>query len=149
MAVLRVSRCRRPGPQLRSRHRRSVVPITTRTAGLARSKDPVAALSSADLPQVEHPLVGPPVLEPTPHGNMPVGTIPTPSIALEFSGRDEGMRKTLVKAYGGTALTEESVKLGLSWLVRQQRSRGMWSLRGPYKSGANAENEEAATAMAL
>src|SRR6478672_4896781 len=50
--------------------------------GLAPSKDPVAALSSADLPQVEHPLVGPPVLEPTPHGNMPVGTIPTPSIAL-------------------------------------------------------------------
>jgi hypothetical protein len=80
---------------------------------------------------------------------MPVGTIPTPSIALEFSGRDEGMKKTLLKAYGGTALTEESVKLGLSWLARQQRSRGVWSLRGPYKSGANAENEEAATAMAL
>jgi hypothetical protein len=117
--------------------------------GLEPSKDPVAALSSADLPQVEHPLVGPPVLEPTPHGNMPVGTIPTPAIALEFSGREEGMKKTLLKAYGGTALTEESVKLGLSWLVRQQRSRGMWSLRGPYKGGANVENEEAATAMAL
>lgn len=119
------------------------------TEGLEPSTDPVAALSSADLPQVEHPLVGPPVLEPTPHGRMPVGTIPTPAIALEFSGRDEGMKKTLLKAYGGTALTEDAVKLGLSWLVRQQRSRGMWSLRGPYKSGSNVENEEAATAMAL
>ena len=119
------------------------------TDGLEPSKDPVAALSSADLPHVEHPLVGPPVLEPTPHGNMPVGTIPTPAIALELSGREEGMKKTLLKAYGGTALTEESVKLGLSWLVRQQRSRGIWSLRGPYKGGANVENEEAATAMAL
>ncbi len=117
--------------------------------GLEPSKDPVAALSSADLPQVEHPLVGPPVLEPSPSGNMPVGTIPTPAIALEFSGRDEGMKQTLLKAYGGTKLTEDSVKLGLSWLVRQQRSRGMWSLRGPYKSGSNVENEEAATAMAL
>ena len=52
------------------------------------------------------------------------GTIPTPSIALELSGREEGMKKTLLKAYGGTALTEDAVKLGLSWLVRQQRSRG-------------------------
>ena len=65
--------------------------------GLEPSKDPVAALSSADLPQVEHPLVGPPVLEPTPGGHMPVGTIPTPSIALEFSGREEGMKKALLQ----------------------------------------------------
>ena len=34
------------------------------------------------------------------------------------------MKKVLLKAYGGTALTEDAVKLGLSWLVRQQRSRG-------------------------
>src|SRR4029079_813270 len=102
------------------------------TEGLEPSKDPVAALSSADLPQVEHPLVGPPVLDPTPHGNMPVGTIPTPSIALELSGPEEGMKKVMLQAYGVTKSTEDSVKLGLSWLVRQQRSRGVWSLRGPY-----------------
>jgi hypothetical protein len=117
--------------------------------GLEPSKDPVAALSPADLPQVKDPLIGPPVMEPTPGGHMPVGTIPTPSIALELSGREEGMKKVLLLQYGGTKLTEDSVKLGLSWLVRQQRSRGMWSLRGPYKNGGNIENEEAATAMAL
>lgn len=119
------------------------------TEGLEPSKDPIAALSSADLPQVEHPLVGPPVLEPTAQGNMPVGTIPTQVIAPELSGREEGMKKVMLQAYGGTKSTEDSVKLGLSWLVRQQRSRGVWSLRGPYKSGGNVENEEAATAMAL
>ena len=117
--------------------------------GLEPSKDPVAALSPGDLPQVDDPLVGPPVLEPTSGGRMPVGTVPTPSIGLELSGREEGMKKTLLQAYGGTKLTEDSVKLGLSWLVRQQRSRGVWSLRGPYKNGSNVENEEAATAMAL
>jgi len=118
--------------------------------GLEPSKDTIAALaSSTDLPEVEHPLVGPPVLEPTPGGTMPVGTVPTPNIALEFSGREEGFKKTLIKAYGGTALTEDSVRAGLAWLARQQRTRGSWSMQGPYKSGANMENEEAATAMAL
>jgi hypothetical protein len=117
--------------------------------GLEPSKDPVAALSPADLPQVKDPLIGPPVMEPTPGGHMPVGTIPTPSIGLELSGREEGMKKVLLLQYGGTKLTEDSVRLGLSWLARQQRSRGIWSLRGPYKNGGMIENEEAATAMAL
>jgi hypothetical protein len=117
--------------------------------GPAPAKDAVAALAPSDLPEVEHPLMGPPVLEPSPNGTLPVGTMPAPVIALEFSGREEGFKKTLLKAYGGTVLTEESVKLGLAWLARQQRSRGQWSLRGPYKNGSMVENEEAATAMAL
>src|SRR4029079_6171160 len=91
--------------------------------GLEPSTDPVASLSPADLPQVKDPLIGPPVMEPTPGGHMPVGTIPTTSIALEFSGREEGTKKVLLQAYGGTKLTEDSVRLGLSWLARQQRSR--------------------------
>jgi hypothetical protein len=41
------------------------------------------------------------------------------------------------------------VKEGLRWLVRQQRSKGFWSLQGPYSNGSNAENGQAATAMAL
>ncbi len=93
--------------------------------------------------------MGPPVLEPTPGGTLPVGTTPTAVFAPELSGREEGMKNTLLKAYGGTMLTEESVKLGLSWLSRQQRPKGSWNMRGPYKGGANVENEEAATAMAL
>jgi hypothetical protein len=123
--------------------------VTFSQEGLAPSKEMVAAIPTRDLPEVEHPLMGPPVIAPTPGGTLPVGTVPTSVIALEFSGREEGMKKTLLKAYGGTALTEESVKAGLAWLIRQQRSRGSWSMRGPYKGFANVENEEAATAMAL
>jgi hypothetical protein len=117
--------------------------------GLEPANDAVAAFASSDLPEVDNPLVGPPVLDPTPGGTLPVGTVPTPAIGLEFSGRDEGVKKALLKAYGGTALTEDAVKEGLAWLARQQKSRGNWSLIGSYKNGAGAENEEAATAMAL
>ena len=54
--------------------------------GLEPSKDAVAAIASSDLPKVANPLIGPPVLAPSPHGTMPVGTINTPAIGLEFSG---------------------------------------------------------------
>ncbi len=118
--------------------------------GLQPSKDDVAALATnTALPEVEHPLVGPPVLDPTLGGTMSVGTVNTPNIALQFSGREEGFKKTLLKAYGGTALTEDSVRAGLAWLSRQQRPKGSWSMRGPYKEGSPIENEEAASAMAL
>lgn len=118
--------------------------------GLEPSKDAVAALSSSDLPEVESPLIGPPVLDPTGDtGTMPTGTVATPAIGLEFSGREEGIKKALLKAYGGTALTEDAVKEGLRWLARQQKPKGMWSLQGPYRGGTTVENEEAATAMAL
>jgi hypothetical protein len=112
-------------------------------------KDAISALSSSDLPPVQDPLVGPPVLDPTPNGTLPMGTVPTPSIGLELSGREEGQKKALLKAYGGTALTEDAVKEGLAWLARQQKSKGSWSMMGPYKGGSRVENEEAATAMAL
>jgi hypothetical protein len=118
--------------------------------GLEPSKDALAAIpTTTDLPQVKDPLQGPPVIDPTPGGTMPVGTVPAPNISTALSGREEGIKKTLVRAYGGTALTEESVRAGLSWLMRQQRSKGTWSMRGPYKGGANIENEEAATGLAL
>src|SRR3954452_17767403 len=78
--------------------------------GLEPAKDAVAALASSDLPEVEHPLIGPPVLEPSPNGTLPVGTVATPAIGIELSGREEGVKKALIKAYGGTALTEDAVK---------------------------------------
>ncbi len=119
--------------------------------GLEPDKDAIAAIASSDLPVVADPLIGPPVLAPsaTGTGTMPVGTIPTSAIGIDFSGREEGRKDALLKAYGGTALTQDAVKEGLGWLVRQQKPRGSWSLTGPYKLGANRENEEAATAMAL
>lgn len=71
----------------------------------------------------------------------------TPGAA--FAGRTEGMRLALLKAYGGTEKTEEAVAAGLRWLVRRQKKDGSWSLTKGYADGADAENREAATAMAL
>jgi hypothetical protein len=118
--------------------------------GLEPSKDDVAAIPlSSSLPEVQSPLVGPPQLDPSPEGTMVGGTVAAPNIGIAFMGREQGQKKVLLQSYGGTQSTEDAVKAGLAWLVRQQRSRGSWSLRGPYKHGAGIENEEAATAMAL
>ncbi len=103
-----------------------------------------------DMPEVDDPIVGPPRLAPAPDGIAAAGTTDAPAIGLKFfEGREEGIKKGLVKAYGGTDLTEEAVNEALRWLVRRQKQNGLWSLTGPYKDGALSENEEAATAMAL
>ena len=73
-----------------------------------------------------------------PSGTLPIGTIATPAIGLEFSGREEGVKDAMLKAYGGTTLTEDAVKDGLGWLVRNQKSRGSWSLIGPYHDGSRS-----------
>jgi hypothetical protein len=75
--------------------------------------------------------------------------ITAPSIGLALTGREEGAKRALLGAYGGTETTESAVKLGLDWLVKQQRRDGTWSLEGPYSSGASFENVTSATAMAL
>jgi hypothetical protein len=111
--------------------------------------DDVVALPTGELPEVDDSLVGPPMLELGPGGALAAGTESTPAIGLEFSGREAGIKKALLKAYGGTALTEDAVNEGLRWLVRQQNRRGFWSLQGPYSNGSSVENNEAATAMAL
>ncbi len=59
------------------------------------------------------------------------------------------MKSALLRAYGGTAGTEDAVKLGLKWLAKQQRQDGSWSLLGPYASPGIAENKAAATGMAM
>jgi hypothetical protein len=117
--------------------------------GIEKLEKSAAAIATSELPEVDDPLVGPPVLSVSPEGNFPSGTINTPAIALELSGRQQGVRDAMVKSYGGTKLTEDAVKEGLRWLMRQQQSRGHWSLKGPYKGGANSDNDEVATAMAL
>ncbi|MCC9608549.1 hypothetical protein LOC68_09715 [Blastopirellula sp. JC732] len=71
-----------------------------------------------------------------------------PGVEFNFRGEGGG-KKALLKAYGGTATTEQSVKEALDWLKRNQRRDGSWSLKGPYKDGAGIENHIAATAMAL
>ena len=86
----------------------------------------VASIPIRDLPEVSDPLVGPPVLNMSPEGHFPSGDTATPNIGLEFSGRQEGIKRSLLRAYGGTALTEDAVKDGLRWLAKQQRPRGSW-----------------------
>lgn len=66
-----------------------------------------------------------------------------------FSGRSGAMKDALLAIYGGTAETQEAVKLGLEWLKRNQRKNGSWSMRGPYRDGGFTENDVAATAMAM
>ena len=72
-------------------------------------------------------------------------------IRMALSGREKGMQRALLKAYGGTAGTQAAVMDGLRWLARNQQRDGLWSLTGDYSGGLrkNAENKEAATAMAL
>lgn len=106
-------------------------------------------LSPEVLPVVEDPLSMPELVPFDPRATFSSNTTPTIAIGAALTGREPGMREALRDAYGGTALTEEAVMEGLRWLARNQRSNGSWSLKGPYRDGANRENAEAATAMAL
>ena len=66
-----------------------------------------------------------------------------------FQGRSGAMKQALLEIYGGTGETQDAVKRGLEWLKRNQKPSGGWSMRGPFEDGGLAENESAATAMAL
>jgi len=105
---------------------------------------------SMDMNPVEDPLAAPPIVEITTiDGVHATDNIQAPSIGMALTGREAGMKKALLGAYGGTATTEAAVLLGLKWLRKQQLDDGMWSLSGPYSAGSNIENQTAATAMAL
>lgn len=100
--------------------------------------------------EVENPFAAPPKMDVLAEGQAGSPAIDAPRIGLALSGRTEGMKRSLRGRYGGTDVTEAAVLLGLKWLSRQQNQRtGAWSLTGPYRDGANAENDSAATAMAL
>jgi hypothetical protein len=106
--------------------------------------------SLSDLPAVDDPLAAPP-LSPdiAAPGDGFFSAVEAPSIGWALSGREEGRKDALLRAYGGTKTTQESVDLALKWLVAQQGRNGLWSLRGPYSDGGSSENELSATAMAL
>ena len=116
-------------------------------------QDPI--MTPQDLPPVDDPLVGPPVLgdlqlSANP-GAQPLvsGTVSTPGIAPGAQRREAGSRKGMLGRYGGTAGTEAAVELALQWLAKQQKPDGTWSLSGPYPDASGTENAAAATAMAL
>lgn len=72
-----------------------------------------------------------------------------PQVGHALQGREVGSRNSILGKYGGNATTEDSVKMALEWLGRQQRRKGNWSLIGPYSDAGTDENEVAATAMAM
>ena len=78
---------------------------------------------------------------------------PAQAVGSLLTGRQEGQRRNLLAAGGGTDQTEQAVQRALAWIVRQQTDRGayagLWSLRGPYPDGGSEENRVAASAMAL
>ncbi|MBA3480436.1 MAG: terpene cyclase/mutase family protein [Pirellulales bacterium] len=78
-------------------------------------------------------------------------TTDAPAIQIALTGRTAGMKNSLLRAYGGTSSTESAVTEALRWLARNQRKDSLWSLSGAgqYADGANSENPDAATAMAL
>jgi hypothetical protein len=105
---------------------------------------------SFDLQPADDPLAAPPKLpdffaDP----NKATSTLEAPSIGVALTGREAGMKKALLPAYGGNATTEGAVLGGLEWLKKHQMKDGGWSLVGPYPDGAIVENRCAATAMAL
>jgi hypothetical protein len=108
------------------------------------------ALSLSEKPPVDDPFAAPPIVDVNiPDANSATSDVQAPAIGLALTGRQEGSKKSLLAAYGGTATTEASVRDGLLWLKKQQKEDGTWSLMGPYSNGGYAENRVAATAMAL
>ena len=106
-------------------------------------------LSEDDL-EVDDPLAAPPEVEPIEfQATNQTSDLKAPSIGMALDGREKGMKKALLAAYGGTATTEGAVIKGLEWLKRNQKPDGMWSLLGNFADGAPTENRVAATAMAL
>ena len=75
----------------------------------------------------------------------------SPMIGLALTGREQGMKNTLLLAYGGDQSTELAVYRALEWLKKNQLKDGSWRLDGPYSDGSagDQKNRLAATSMAL
>ena len=99
-------------------------------------------LQAAAAPEIASPML---VASATP---LPSVSVVDP-IRMALSGREAGMRDSLLKAYGGNGATQRAVLDGLAWLVRNRRSDGMWDMNGKFAGGVHPSNPQAATGMAL
>lgn len=106
-------------------------------------------ITPVELPPVDDPFAAPPELAVSVDPLDMSSLLDVPQIGLALRGREEGMKEALLSAYGGTAESESAVQLALTWLAKQQRRDGSWSLVGPYRDVGGFENNAAATAMAL
>lgn len=106
-------------------------------------------LTPESLPEVLDPLATPPTVAIVENGAAMSSDLPSIAPGAALTGRTPGRKDALLKALGGTAVTEAAVLEGLRWLDRVQNKDGGWSLVGKYPGGAASENREAATAMAL
>jgi hypothetical protein len=115
-------------------------------------------LDELDVVDVPQPLLTPSPVAPSFDGL--VADIGPPQMGQLLSGREKGMKATLLAAYGGSEKTEAAVLAGLRWLERRQDKDGTWSLSGrlrndarskiaTYEYGGQTENKPAATAMAM
>jgi hypothetical protein len=111
---------------------------------------PVMEEAKTEEPPVEDPVAAPPTkTEVAEAPGAAVGESSAPVIGTLLNGRQEGQRKALVQAFGGSDATEAAVARALEWLIRNQGRDGLWSLQGPYMDGGSQENRLAATALAL
>jgi hypothetical protein len=72
------------------------------------------------------------------------------SVGEVLSGRRPDTRDELVEKFGGTPQSETAVKMGLTWLQRQQKADGHWELQVEGdKIDVNVKTDTGATALAL
>ncbi len=114
------------------------------------SLDEEAVETPSDMLAADDPLASPHnVALELPNQLMASSTFEAPSIGLALSGREQGMKETLLLAYGGSKDTEQAVADALAWLKKVQTRDGSWRLDGPFKDGSPLRNPVAASAMAL
>ncbi|MCA9189925.1 MAG: prenyltransferase/squalene oxidase repeat-containing protein [Pirellulaceae bacterium] len=122
---------------------------TLRVAGLDETPALQEKISESILPEAADPLAAPPSVNISPLATSMTTNLDAPDVGMALTGREKGMKRALMAAYGGNATTQAAVELGLEWLARKQSSDGSWSLVGPYSNAGPSENRCAATAMAL
>jgi hypothetical protein len=66
-----------------------------------------------------------------------------------FANRTGENKAKALKAFGGTEESEDAVKAGLDWLVRQQMPDGRWKLDGNFRDKGTMTDDVAATGLAL
>jgi hypothetical protein len=107
-------------------------------------------ITPPNLKEIDDPFAAPAKLDIHPAGTTMASTeLKTGPIGLALSGRSAGSKRNLLGKFGGNETTEAAVGRGLEWLARNQLGNGSWSLTGGYSDGADVENLESATAMAL